>query len=132
MPDQTPAHTDEIELLRAKHEAAADIARDAATLAKATLSALNAAVADAAAADLAAQGIVIGKTPVEYACEGWRGSVAWQASRGYYLVVSVGAYAGKPDFKLAKIKKDGTPSSAGNGVYGQVVAVRPAIAKAGA
>ena len=112
--------TPEIDELRAGYEAAQDAAQNARAAARDAEIALNAAVEAWATADLAERGIVMGETPVAVGQSGNR----WRLDCPR-VVVRVSAYGGNPSYHTAKIKKDGTPSAAGNGLWGEVVAVRP-------
>lgn len=117
--------TPEIDRLRADYDAKYALMRDAKDAANYALTALNSAVAEWAVADLVEREIKIGVTPVNGAEKPWRGDeLRWKS--GKFLVVQVSASDGRPSYRLAKIKNDGTASGAGNGIYGQIIAVRKA------
>lgn len=118
--------TPEIEKLQGVRDAAKAAKKLADQAYEGAVDGLNVAVAAWALEDLAQRGIVPLKTPVEGAKAPWRGEGDLRWQMGVFYVSSVAARDGLPDFHLVKIKADGKPSKAGNGLYGQIIAVRKA------
>jgi hypothetical protein len=113
--------TPEIDARRAEYEAADDVLRTARINANAAEAALNQAVCEWAKNDLVSRGIILGKTPVNVQTRRFSND-RWLGEK--YICMSVSARDGVPSYGVAKIKKDGTPSAASSGIYGQVIAVR--------
>lgn len=115
--------TDTIENLRAEYEAKKSVAKAAADEAKKARSEMLSAMCSEKIKQFEAMGGVVGKTKVRE--ELWGGKI--DMHRGPYLVISAepAHYGDKVVFAVAKIKKNGTASSAIPGTSPENVVILP-------
>lgn len=109
-----------IEELERQFKAACDKSLQARRAEREALDRLHKAMGEKLIADFEAMGGVIGVTRV-------RPDESWSQSEGPFLVMGweKKAWSGGVQYKLAKIKKDGTPSNAPSVVTAGKVIIRP-------